>query len=569
MKGVIKKYILKNALEFGGSVNNKVVLGMVLRENPELKKDVSKVLKEIDAIVKEVQKLSPDDIKAALEKEAPELLKEKKEKVMEGPLKPLPNAKKGKVVVRIAPSPSGPLHIGHAYGASLNYEYAKMYHGKLLLRIEDTNPENIYPKAYDLIEEDVNWLTDNGVAEVIIQSDRLKVYYGYAEKLVSKGNAYVCDCDADEWREKKNDGEACACRGLGSSEQETRYKKMFSDYVGGEAVLRLKTDIQHKNPAMRDFAIMRVNKHHHPRTGKEYRVWPLMVFSVAIDDHDFGVTHVLNGKDHTDNGRKETMIMDCFKWKHPEYKHWGKINFQGFRLSSSETKLAVEQNKYEGWDDIKLPFLPALRRNGFQPEAFRKLALEIGLTLNDKSVSKEEFWKMLSAFNREIIEPTSNRYFFVPNVTDKDEPVKIVISGMEEKDVEADLHPDFPDRGKRKLRVNDTFYIERKDYQRLGEGVVHRLMDCCNFTHENNRFTFISEEYEDYRNAEDKGKIIHWVPVDECVDVNVKMGNGDMIKGKCEKGVTALKQGDIVQFERYSFVKLDSAKELTFWYLHT
>jgi len=122
--------------------------------------------------------------------------------------------KKGKVVLRIAPSPSGALHVGHAYGASLNYEYAKMYNGKLILRIEDTNPENIYPKAYQLIEEDIKWLTNDNVAQVVIQSSRLKKYHDAAKELIKINKAYVCTCDADLWREKKSNAEACECRNI-------------------------------------------------------------------------------------------------------------------------------------------------------------------------------------------------------------------------------------------------------------------------------------------------------------------------------------------------------------------
>lgn len=561
MKQLILKHTLKNALDFGGKANPKVVLGLVLRENPDLKKDVPKLLKEINKTVKEVEKLSEEKIKEKLKKDFPELLKKEK-KVVEGPLKPLPNAKKGKVVTRIAPSPSGPLHIGHAYGASLNYEYAKMYDGKLILRIEDTNPDNIYPDAYKLIEEDVKWLTDNNVDKLIIQSERLGKYYDYAEELVQKDKAYVCDCNPDEWRKLKNDGKACSCRDF--EDQNVRYQKMFNEYAEGEVVLRLKTDIQDKNPAMRDFALLRVNEHVHPKTGKEQRVWPLMVFSVAIDDYELGVTHVMNGKEHADNSKKETLIMKALGWKAPEYLHWGRINFQGMKISASETKLKIEQNEFHGWDDIRLPFLPALRKRGYQPEAFRKFALEIGLSLNDKTVSKEEFWKLVNAFNKEIIEPKANRYFMVDN------PTKIKVMGSPEKEVQIDLHPDFPKRGQRKFNVNEDFYISEKDYQSLGEGYLHRLMDCCNFKLENKRFKFISEDYEEYKNATDKGRIIHWLPLKENIKTEVLMENNEVKEGLGEVELSKVKENEIVQFERRFFSRINKKDKnlIRSWYLH-
>lgn len=272
MKELILKKVLKNAYDFNGSVNPKVVLGQVLKENPELKKKVHTVLQQIEKTANEVRSMSKDEIKSQLEKIAPKLLVEKKEQKDEGPLKFLKNAIKGKLKVRIAPSPSGPMHIGHAYGVLINSTYARMYEGSLIVRIEDTNPENIYGPAYSLIEEDSNWITKNNVAQVVVQSSRLGMYYDYAEELVRLGKAYVCDCNNDIWREMKAKGQTCSCRILEIKEQQTRYAKMFSEYAEGEVILRLKTDIKHKNPAMRDFGIMRIVEHVHPKTGKEHRV---------------------------------------------------------------------------------------------------------------------------------------------------------------------------------------------------------------------------------------------------------------------------------------------------------
>ena len=565
MRNIVLKYVLKNALEFGGKANSKVVLGAVLKENPNLKKDVPLLMKEIDMLIKEVGEYGVEEIKRQLVKEAPELLSQKKEVKVDGPLKPLPNAIKGKLVVRIAPSPSGPLHIGHAYGVSLNSEYAKMYEGRLILRIEDTNPENIYPQAYELIERDARWLTDNNIAQVVIQSSRLGIYYDYAEQLIRMGKAYLCTCEAEFWREQKNRGIPCPCRSLSVKENQERYGRMFNSYAEGEVVVRLKTDIKHKNPAMRDFGIMRIVEHVHPKTGKTQRVWPLMLFAVAIDDHELGITHVLNGKDHTDNAMKERMIMDCFNWTYPEYKHWGMINFEGFDLSTSKTRRAIECGEYHGWEDIRIPFMPALRKRGYQPEAFRRFALETGLSLNDKTVSIDEFWKMINAFDKEMIEKSSNRYFFV------DKPVKIKVDKCRERRVMLDLHPDFPERGKRGFHVAQDFYICASDVERLEEGKIHRLMDCCNFRREREKYTFISESYDDFKNASNKGIIIHWLSAQETILVEVMMNDGETIYGLGEHALAQCKEGDIVQLERRYFARVEknTKDKVILWYLHT
>ena len=565
VKKEVLKHCLKNAYDFNGSVNSKAVLGMILKENPELKKDVPAVMKEIEQAVKEISKLNKEEIKKKLKEIAPELLREKKEeKKVEGPLKSLPNAESGKFVVRIAPSPSGPLHIGHAYGSSLNYEYAKMYNGKLILRIEDTNPENIYPDAYRMIEEDLRWLTENNVAEVIVQSLRLGIYYDHAEKLVQLGKAYVCTCDSDLWRKQKAEGIACPCRNLDVKKNQLRYAKMFNGYAEGEAVLRLKTDIKHNNPAMRDFSIMRINEHTHPKTGKEQRVWPLMIFSVAIDDHELGITHVLNGKDHADNAIKEALIMEYLGWKPPQYKHWGMINFTGFELSTSKTRLAIEQGHYHGWDDIRIPFLCGLRKRGYQPGAFRKYALEIGLSLNDKTVSMEEFWKNINAFNRELIEKNANRYFFVHDA------VKVKIMGAPSTEAKIKLHPDYPERGERSLHTTGEVYLNEEDIANLSEKKVHRLMDYCNFEVVDNKYKFVSENYEEYRNSENKGMILHWLPDDKNVVVEVLMEDGKELLGLGEKEMLNIKEGSIVQLERFAYCTLDKKEKnrLKFIYLH-
>ncbi|MBU1973907.1 MAG: glutamate--tRNA ligase, partial [Nanoarchaeota archaeon] len=520
-------------------------------------------MKEIEKAIKDISKLDESEIKEKLKKEAPELLKKKKEEV-KGPLKPLKKAEQGKVVLRIAPSPTGPLHVAHAYGASLNYEYAKMYGGKLILRIEDTNPEKIYPPAYEMIEEDIRWLTDNNVAEVVVQSLRLGIYYDYAEKLVEMDKAYVCTCDADEWRKRKAESKSCACRKLDVKEQQIRYAKMFNEYAEGEAVLKLKTDMQDKNPAMRDFSLMRINEHIHPKTGKEQRVWPLMVFSVAIDDHELGLTHVLNGKDQADNAKKESIIMEYLGWEPPVYKHWGFINFTDLQISKSKTKLAIEQGEFTGWDDIRLPYLAALKKRGYQAGAFRKFGLETGLSLNDKTVSKEEFWKNINSFNRELVEKDANRYFFVH------EAVKVKIVGGLSKEAKIKLHPDYPERGERSLQVSGEVYLNEDDLGNLGEGKVHRLMDYCNFEIVDEKYKFVSEDYEDYRNSEKKGLIIHWLPDDKNVVVEVMMDDGKELLGLGEKEMLNLKVGDIVQLERFAYCRLveKESNKLIFWYLH-
>ena len=251
MKDLILKHALKNAVDFNGKANAGAVLGRILSEKPELKKDIHQLKKDIELVIKGLEKLTVEEQKKKLKSLAPKLLKEKKEKKKDR--LEIPNAKAGKVITRFAPSPSGPMHIGHSYVLTLNSELARKYKGKLILRIEDTNPENIYPNSYEMLPDEGSWLTKSNVSKVVIQSERLGIYYDYAEKLVAMGRAYVCTCNPDQWRKLKAAAKACRCRDLNKKAHQLRYATMFNEYAEGEAVLNLKTDIKNPNPDLRDF----------------------------------------------------------------------------------------------------------------------------------------------------------------------------------------------------------------------------------------------------------------------------------------------------------------------------
>lgn len=560
IKKLVRKFALDNARKYEGNANMGSVVGKLLGERPDLKTALKDLSPEIGEICKEVSKMSLKEQVSELERIAPELLVEKKV-VERRELKPLPRAEEGKVVLRLAPSPSGPNHIGHAVVYVLNYLYTKKYEGRLLLRIEDTNPENIYLPAYRMIEEDWNWLTNNSINALIIQSDRMDTYYDYCHKLLEAGNAYVCTCNPDVFRNLSLKKSACKCRNLEVKDNLHRWDKMFIEYEPGQAVVRMKTDITHRNPAMRDFALFRINHAAHPRTGTKYKVWPLMNFAVTIDDHDYNVTHTIRGKDHMDNAKRQQFIYDAFGWKSPTRVFVGKINFTGMKVKTSEIKKEIIRGVYSGWDDPRLPFLAALRRRGFQPGAFHDFAKDIGLGENDKTVPIEDFFKSLEAHNKKIIDPVANRYFFVP------EPVKINIKNAPEKTVSVPLHPDDKDRGSRKLDAKYNFLIPRSDYVKLEEGKLYRLMDYCNFRKENDNYVFDSLELEKYR--KDGTATMQWLPFDQALDCEVRLPDNSLKMGKCEPALDNAKVGDMVQLERFGFCRVDNkGRRITLWFSH-
>jgi glutamyl-tRNA synthetase len=562
---LIKKWALFNAWKYNGSASVGAVVGKLLADHPELKPELKTLSKKIANIVEDVNSTPVEKQIFDLKKIAPELMEEKKI-VEEKKLKPLPNAVNGKVIMRFAPSPSGPLHIGHAFVLSLNSEYCRMYDGKLIIRIEDTNPENIYEPAYKQIPEDAKWLTKNNVAKVVVQSERLHTYYDYAEKILTMGKAYVCSCSQDIFKELIEGKKACPCRELPVKEQLKRWDKMFNGYEPGEAVVRIKTNIAHPNPAMRDWPALRINHTKHPKTGTEEKVWPLMNFSVAIDDHELGITHTIRGKDHVDNEKRQAYLFEYFGWKKPTHLYFGRINFEGLELSCTKTKQMIQEGKYSDWDDIRLPFLPALRRRGYQPDAFIRYAIDMGVNMTDKTVSAEEFFKALDAYNTEIIDPAANRYFFVNN------PVKIEIETAPGRTVELEIHPGKKE-GIRKFKTASKFYVSNDDFAKIKANKMYRLMDCLNFVKKGKKFVFDSADHETYK---ERGEaIMHWLPAEadaaaELVKVDVLMPDNTILSGLGEPAMKKLKVGNIVQLERRFFARLDekTKDKLTFWYTH-
>lgn len=400
LKEKAKAYALKNALAHDGKASPGAVISSLFHEGLK-KEEVKTYSGEISEIVREINLMTPKQQEKELESFR-EFLSERK--VREG-LPELPNVPKSGVIMRIAPSPSGPFHIGHAATACISFLYVKKYGGKFYVRIEDTNPENIYPEAYKMIEDESKWLFDN-MAEIVVQSDRMEIYYKYAEKMIRSKDAYVCTCDSGEFKREYVDMKrGCPCRKLGIKENLGRWEKMLSEdkdenFKQGEAVLRFKSGMRNKNPAFRDFPLARINIAEHPRQGKRYRVWPLMNLAVAADDIEEKMTHIIRGKDHRDNAERQKMIYNALGKKFPWTAFLGRIHFKDMELSTSNFRKAIENGEYSGWDDKRLPTVASLRKQGYKPEAFWNFAEQVGLSDNDKTLDRKEYFLLLDQFNR-------------------------------------------------------------------------------------------------------------------------------------------------------------------------
>jgi len=544
VKEVVMKFVVQNAAKYG-KPNEKAVMGKLMAEMPELRKKAKEVLELVKECIKEFESLD-DATKAKLFEKYKEEEKEEKE---ERGLPALENAEEGKVVMRFAPNPNGPPTLGSARGIVVNSEYVKMYKGKFILRFDDTDPRIKRPmlEAYDWYLEDCEWL-DAKPDEVLYASKRIPIYYQYVEKLLEMGHAYPCFCPREEFKKYRDAGIECPHRNTSSEDALDVWQKMLEGvYDEGEVVIRIKTDMKHKDPAIRDWVAFRIIYESHPLVGDAYHVYPTLDFESAIEDHLNGVTHIIRGKDLMDSERRQKYIYKYFGWEYPITKHWGRVSIHEFgRLSTSTIKKAIEAGEYTGWDDPRLPTIRALRRRGFSPEAVRKFFISLGVGENDISVSM----KNLYAENRKIVDPVANRYFFVWD------PVKIRIEGVEPKEVEIPLNPGKPEAGFRKLKGCSEVYISRDDFERFEEGEVIRLKEFCNIKLENKDdavFSFVGCGLEGIK----KGKnIIHWLPEGEAVPCIV-YGIEKNYEGLAEKNAVS-DVGKVVQFERFAFCRIEA-----------
>jgi len=411
--------------------------------------------------------------------------------------------------------------------------------------------------------------------EKVYKSDRLEIYYKYAKELIKKGRAYVCFCDRGEVKKNRAEGKECGCRHFPAKIQLQRWEEMF-EMKEGHATLRLKTGMQNANPAFRDRILFKISDREHVRVGKKYRVWPTLEMSWAIDDHLLGITHIIRGNDLMIESDMERFIWDIFKWKGPEIIHTGLVNIEGAGISKSKSRREVKQGVFSGWDDPRTWSIQSLARRGIKPKALKDFVEEIGLNKQDITVPIGSLY----SHNRGIIDSSSDRYSFVVS------PVGLNVLEIP-KSVNAVSVPVHPDRKEtREIQIGDVF-IALEDFEQLRGGEA-RLIHLFNVVvagkkGESSKFTSLanpkapSESFgalggQKYKTGDHfrRKQIprINWVSAH--VKAKVLMPSGKLAEGIVESAVKNLKKGEVVQFERFGFVRFDGVKDgvYEFWFGH-
>ena len=540
IKEIIRKYALKNALDYG-KANWKAVVGKVVAEAKVNAKEVIPLIKEV---VNEVNKMKKEDIENEVRKFS--FQKPRKDERIS-----IPNPQDG-VITRFPPEPSGYLHIGHAKAVFLDYVIAEQYNGFMRLRFDDTNPKKESQEYVDAIKEDLEWLGVKWRYETYT-SDYMPMLYEKARELIQKGFLYVTTAKKDEIKRSRETKVPLKERSNSVEDNLELWDKMLAnEFDEGEAVVLLKGDLNSANTVMRDPTMFRIIKTEHYRQRDKYIVWPSYDFEAPILDAHEGVTHAIRSKEYELRTELYYRILDLLDLRKPTLIHISRLSIKGTLVSKRFLTPLVKEKKVWGWDDPRLPTIRGLRRRGIVPEAIRNFALRFGIGKQEKIVG----WEFLLKENRKVLDKKAKRFFFVPD------PVNITVKGLKEGEVEIKLHPDL-NVGFRRIKYSSEIFIPRSDFDVLKEGDVIRLKDLVNIK-------LLHKEKGMFEITDEKPfKKVQWISVEnvpisvyvpkDLVDEegNFNPDSLDIIKGLAEVNIDTLREDEIVQFERFGFVRLD------------
>ncbi|MDH3278700.1 MAG: glutamate--tRNA ligase [Nitrosopumilus sp.] len=558
----ITKIALQNAYEHGGKTQDKIVLGKILGSSPEYRSKVKEIIKDISEIVNSINQLSSEEQEKEINKSFPELLTPKEKIEEREGLPELKGAVQGKVVTRFPPEPNGYPHIGHAKAAIINSEYAKMYDGKFILRMDDTNPEAERMEYHAAIKVGLEWL---GIKFDLVKntSDDMNVFYEKGLELINSGKAYVCTCKREDISKNRRERKSCKCSKVDINQNNKNWEKMNTKYKSGEAIVRFRGDMKADNAVMRDPVLFRIIDEKHYTLGEKFRIWPSYDMAVAIEDSIDGVTHAFRSKEF--ELRKELIdeILDALKMRKPEQGFFSRLEFKGMPISKRIIKPLIEEGKVSWYDDPRLPTLEALRRRGIKPEAIKKFIMSLGLT---KANTLAPF-DALEAFNRKFVDAESIRLFMVSDAK------KLVVKNLSMSSIEISNHP-INDMGKRKIEIDENFYIAGDDAKNFKEGTQVRLLGLGNVL-----IKKIGAELEgeliDGGDTKDITKI-QWVPQKTAHRIKMIVPKALFIEDEfnedsleeldvyTEPQYLQLKEGEEIQFIRFGYCRKDSQNQSIF-----
>src|SRR5277367_4275181 len=334
------------------------------------------------------------------------------------------------VVTRFPPEPNGYLHIGHAKSICLNFGIAREFGGVCNLRMDDTNPAKEDVEYVDSIQADVNWLIGDwaedrlglkpkgktpetisgdgkrdfflppifGTSETerknsdtkfepFYASDYFDQIYDYAEQLIERGKAFVCDlspADMEFYRGAPDrPGKDSPFRNRTPEENLDLFRRMKAgEFPDGTCTLRAKIDMASPNIWLRDPLLYRIRHAQHHHTGEKWKIYPLYDFAHGLSDYIEGVTHSICTLEFEVHRPLYDWILENLDLPRPlphQYE-FARLSLGYTVMSKRKLLQLVSEKIVTGWDDPRMPTISGLRRRGVTPEALRHFAYHIGIT---------------------------------------------------------------------------------------------------------------------------------------------------------------------------------------------
>ena len=447
------------------------------------------------------------------------------------------------VHTRFPPEPNGYLHIGHCKALCIDFGTALKFGGLCNLRMDDTNPAKEDTEYVDAIQEDIHWLGFDWGNRFFYGSDYFEQTYQFAEELIQKGLAYVCELTPEQFREYRGDLTHPAVspyRDRPIAESLDLFRRMRAgEFPEGKYTLRAKIDLESGNFNMRDPVLYRIRYVEHHRQGTTWCIYPMYDFAHPIQDALEGITHSLCSLEYENHRPLYNWVIEHVSVpSRPRQIEFARLNLNYTVMSKRKLRQLVEEGRVSGWDDPRMPTLCGLRRRGYTPASIRNFCERIGVS----KVYSVVDYAFLEHCLREELNETAQRVMTVIH------PIRLTVTnypaGRTEL-FEIENNPGHPEDGTRAVSFSRNLYIEADDfletpvpkYKRLyPDGPECRLkgaylIRCTGCVRdENGSIIEVLCEYDPNSRGGDpadgrkvKGATIHWVDADTAVDAEVRL----------------------------------------------
>ncbi|KAG9396370.1 Glutamyl/glutaminyl-tRNA synthetase [Carpediemonas membranifera] len=488
----------------------------------------------------------------------------------------LADGKMGEVVTRFPPEPSGYLHIGHVKAAMLNHYVAEIYKGKMLFRLDDTNPTKENIEFVDNIQRDLKTL---GItwSSMSYTSDHFDYIMQCAEKMIREGNAYVDNSDVNTMRDQRLEGIESACR-ANSVEKNLEMWEAMKTGADQTCVLRAKIDMKSPNGTMRDPVLYRYSGQAHHRTGTKYLIYPTYDLAVPIVDSIEGVTHALRTLEFQDRNEQYQWIAQALGLRCAKVVEFSRMNLVNTVLSKRKLQKFVDDGIVDGWWDPRFPTVQGIIRRGLTVQALREFVVSQGQSRNSNYMEWEKLWVL----NKKIIDPIAPRFVGIES-----DMVDLTLTNVDSTVTESrPLHKKNPAVGEKSVLMGPTVVIDKADATSFKVGEKVTLMDWGNIVIEEISETGVKARLT-LEDTDFKGTAkITWLAKEAATQPATMIKFGHLVTKKIPedgddpadflnpeskvartifidpKQFAGVKKGDIIQIERKGFCYVDEVTEV-------